>query len=58
MLAYSSQSPLRQRGPRAPGAAWRLLRQIAHADSRLSQVRRAIDWIREHMAQPLRRWAG
>jgi AraC-like DNA-binding protein len=31
-----------------------VLRQIAHADSRLSQVRRAIDWIREHMAQPLR----
>ncbi|MEF9930207.1 MAG: AraC family transcriptional regulator [Massilia sp.] len=31
-----------------------VLRQIAHADSRLSQVRRAIDWIRDHMAQPLR----
>ncbi|MEW7849208.1 AraC family transcriptional regulator [Massilia aurea] len=31
-----------------------LLRQIAHADSRISQVRRAIDWIRAHMTQPLR----
>jgi len=31
-----------------------VLRQIAHADSRLSQVRRAIDWIREHFAEPFR----
>jgi hypothetical protein len=31
-----------------------MLRQIAHADSRLSQVRRAIDWIRLHYAEPLR----
>ena len=31
-----------------------LLRQIAHADSRLAQVRRAIDWIRLHFAEPLR----
>ena len=31
-----------------------LLRQIARADSRLSQVRRAIGWIREHYDQPLR----
>lgn len=30
------------------------LRQIAHADSRLSQVRRAIAWIREHYDQALR----
>jgi AraC-like DNA-binding protein len=30
------------------------LRQIAHADSRLSQVRRAIGWIRDHYEQPLR----
>jgi AraC-like DNA-binding protein len=31
-----------------------MLRQIARADSRLSQVRRAIDWIRLHFAEPLR----
>lgn len=31
-----------------------LLRQIARADSRLSQVRRAIDWIRAHFAEPFR----
>ncbi|MBI1210872.1 MAG: helix-turn-helix domain-containing protein [Alphaproteobacteria bacterium] len=31
-----------------------LLRQIARADSRLSQVRRAIAWIREHYDQALR----
>jgi AraC-like DNA-binding protein len=30
------------------------LRQIAHADSRLGQVRRAIAWIREHFDQALR----
>jgi AraC-like DNA-binding protein len=30
------------------------LRQIARADSRLSQVRRAIDWIRAHFAEPFR----
>lgn len=30
------------------------LRQIAHADSRLGQVRRAIGWIRDHFDQPLR----
>jgi len=30
------------------------LRQIAHADSRLGQVRRAIGWIRNHFDQPLR----
>ncbi len=36
-------------GPQA-----RMLRQIAAADSRLSQVRRAIAWIREHYSQPLR----
>lgn len=30
-----------------------VLRQIARADSRLSQVRRAIDWIRGQMEQPL-----
>jgi len=28
------------------------LRQIARADSRLSQVRRAIDWIRAHFTEP------
>jgi len=31
-----------------------LLRQIAVADSRLSQVRRAIEWIRGDIARPLR----
>jgi AraC-like DNA-binding protein len=31
-----------------------VLRQIAYADSRLSQVRRAIDWIRLHYAEPVR----
>lgn len=31
-----------------------LLRQIAVADSRLSQVRRAIEWIRADIARPLR----
>ena len=31
-----------------------LLRQIAHVDSRLSQVRRAIDWIRAHLTEPFR----
>jgi AraC-like DNA-binding protein len=35
-------------GPQGP-----LLRQIAQADSHLSRVRRAIDWIREHYARPL-----
>ena len=30
------------------------LRQIARADSRLSQVRRSIDWIRAHFTEPLR----
>lgn len=29
------------------------LRQIARGDSRLSQVRRAIDWIRAHFTEPL-----
>lgn len=36
------------------GSQGDMLRQIAHADSRLSQVRRAIDWIRLHFAEPLR----
>lgn len=31
-----------------------MLRQIAHKDSRLSQVRRAIDWIRAHYTEPFR----
>lgn len=31
-----------------------ILRQIARSDSRLSQVRRAIDWIRQNYAEPLR----
>jgi AraC-like DNA-binding protein len=31
-----------------------ILRQIARSDSRLSRVRRAIDWIRLHYADPLR----
>ena len=31
-----------------------ILRQIARSDSRLSQVRRAIDWIRQNFAEPLR----
>ena len=36
------------------GAQGATLRQIALSDSRLSQVRRAIDWIRRHFDQPLR----
>lgn len=31
-----------------------MLRQIAHAESRLSQIRRSVDWIRAHYAEPLR----
>jgi AraC-like DNA-binding protein len=31
-----------------------LLRQIARGDSRLSQIKRAIDWIRAHYAEPFR----
>lgn len=31
-----------------------MIRQISLADSRLSQVRRAIAWIRDHFAEPLR----
>ncbi len=31
-----------------------MLRQIVREDSRLSQVRRAIEWIRRHYDQPLR----
>lgn len=31
-----------------------MLRQIARSDSRLSQIRRATDWIRNHYAEPLR----
>lgn len=36
------------RGPR--GA---VLRQLAHVDSRLSQIQRAVKWIRAHLAEPL-----
>lgn len=36
------------------GPQGNMLRQIAHADSRLSQVRRAIDWIRANYAEPFR----
>jgi AraC-like DNA-binding protein len=36
------------------GPQGNILRQIARADSRLSQVRRAIDWIRAHYTEPLR----
>jgi transcriptional regulator GlxA family with amidase domain len=31
-----------------------MLRQIAREDSRLSQIRRAIDWVREHYTEPFR----
>jgi AraC-like DNA-binding protein len=31
-----------------------VLRQIARADSRLSQIQRAVKWIRSHLAEPLR----
>jgi len=31
----------------------RVLRQFAHADSRLSQIQRAVKWIRTHLAEPL-----
>ncbi|WP_114953861.1 AraC family transcriptional regulator [Sphingosinicella terrae] len=36
-------------GPQGP-----TLRQIARSDSRVTRVRRAIDWIRGHYAEPLR----
>lgn len=36
------------------GPQGHLLRQIASTDSRLAQVRRAIDWIRAHYAEPFR----
>lgn len=36
------------------GPQGNMLRQIAHPDTRLSQVRRAIDWIRAHFVEPLR----
>jgi AraC-like DNA-binding protein len=36
------------------GPQGQMLRQIALADSRLSQVRRAIAWIRDHYDQPMR----
>jgi AraC-like DNA-binding protein len=36
-------------GPQGP-----ILRQIARSDSRLSQVRRAVDWIRQNYVEPLR----
>lgn len=31
----------------------RVLRQFARADSRLSQIQRAVKWIRDHLAEPL-----
>ena len=37
---------------RGPSGA--ILRQIARADSRLSRVRRVIEWIRQHYVEPLR----
>ena len=36
------------------GPYGRMLRQIARPDSRLSQVRRALDWIRAHFDEPFR----
>ncbi|NHZ39395.1 AraC family transcriptional regulator [Massilia aquatica] len=36
------------------GAQGNMLRQLAHPDTRLSQVRRAIDWIRGHVVEPFR----
>ncbi len=36
------------------GEHGRLLRQIATADSHLSQISAATDWIREHHAEPMR----
>ncbi|MDN3563930.1 AraC family transcriptional regulator [Paeniroseomonas aquatica] len=36
------------------GPQGRLLRQIARADSRLSQMRRSVDWIRSHYTEPFR----
>ena len=38
----------------APGPQGEILRQIARADSRLSQVRQVLAWIRTHFDQPLR----
>jgi AraC-like DNA-binding protein len=31
----------------------RVLRQLARADSRLSQIHRAVEWIRAHLAEPI-----
>ncbi|WP_394850890.1 AraC family transcriptional regulator [Pendulispora brunnea] len=36
------------------GARGAILRQIAHSDSRLSQISRALKWIRSHFDEPLR----
>ncbi len=36
------------------GPQGEVLRQIARGDSRMSQIRRAVDWIREHYAQAVR----
>jgi len=35
------------------GEHGRVLRQFARADSRLSQIQRAVKWIREHLAEPM-----
>lgn len=52
VLAPMLQREILYRLLQGPQAA--MLRQIALADSRLSQVRRAIAWIRENYDQPLR----
>ncbi|HYQ43934.1 MAG TPA: AraC family transcriptional regulator [Polyangiaceae bacterium] len=35
------------------GEHGRVLRQFARADSRLSQIQRAVKWLREHLAEPM-----
>lgn len=52
VLAPMLQREILYRLLQGPQAA--MLRQIAMADSRLSQVRRAIAWIRDHYGEPLR----
>lgn len=52
VLAPMLQREILYRLLQGPQAA--MLRQIAAADSRLSQVRRAIAWIRDHYGEPLR----
>lgn len=52
ILAPMAEREILYRLMQGPQAA--LLRQIVHSDSRVSQIRRALAWIRTHFDQPLR----